>query len=646
MENISHKSGYTFKAFFIGSVFAAALAAGAPYGNMVLRGSYLTQDFSTPGAFFLFFVLVGVLNAPLKLLSPTLGLNRAELIVVYSMMLIASAITTCGLSEYLLPIMTSWHYFATPENQWAELFHPYIREFMVPYDPQAIKYFYEGLPAGGTVPWRVWALPLLCWSALVLVVYFVMICMAVILRRQWIEREKLLYPLAQLPLEMVHEVDQRRLPAFFKSLPMWIGFAVPFLISTTNAFHNYFHVFPTVQLADHISLFRHTVNLPVTISFPVLGFAFLINLDIAFGLWFFNILSNLQRGAYGLWGLTQHETLDTYSIDPAPIAHQGMGALIVLVFFSLWVGREHLRRVGRKAFLGDEKVDDSDEILSYRTAVWGLLGGLLFIGVWLYISGIPVFAVVLFLLAALIIFTGMSRIVAESGVPEARTPMMPQSFVVSGVGTEALGQQGLTALGFTFSWATELRIVVMSSCAHSLKLIAGLPGRHRLFFWVLMVAVLVSMVSSMGAILALSYRYGGINLNQWFFGGGARAPFETFVARRLLNPIGPDWDGWLSTGVGAGVMAMLMLCRHHFAWWPLHPIGYPISGLWLMSHSWFSIFLAWLCKWVVLKYWGPRGYRAVRPFFLGVILGQFVSAGLWLVIDACTGMTDNRIFSW
>ena len=37
---------------------------------------------------------------------------------------------------------------------------------------------------------------------------------------------------------------------------------------------------------------------------------------------------------------------------------------------------------------------------------------------------------------------------------------------------------------------------------------------------------------------------------------------------------------------------------------------------------------------------------AVRPFFMGAILGQFASAGVWLVIDACTGMTDNRIFSW
>ena len=62
----------------------------------------------------------------------------------------------------------------------------------VPDDPQAIKHFYEGLPTGAQVPWEVWLRPVLIWSALIVAVYFAMICIAVILRRQWIEREKLI----------------------------------------------------------------------------------------------------------------------------------------------------------------------------------------------------------------------------------------------------------------------------------------------------------------------------------------------------------------------------------------------------------------------------------------------------------------------
>ena len=641
-----NRSGYTFRAFFFGSVFAAALAAGAPYGNMVLRGSYLTQDFSTPGALFLFFALVGVLNALYKCVFPGGGLVRAEMLLIYSMMLIASAITTCGLSEYLLPIMGSWLYFATPENNWDDLFHSYIRDFLVPDDPQAIKHFYEGLPTGAQVPWEVWLGPVLIWSALIVAVYFAMICVAVILRRQWIEHEKLIFPLAQLPLDMVRDSDQYRLPPFFKSIGMWIGFAIPCLISSTNAFHNYFHVFPQIQLSSSIDLFRDSVHLPVVLSFPVLGFAYLINLDIAFSLWFFNVLVNVQKGLYGLLGVTSGEALDTFSVNPPAIAHQEMGALIVLVVFTLWVGRGHFKNVCRKAFSDAPDIDDTDEILSYRVAVWGALASLCFAGFWLWLSGMPLLVAALFLVSAFAIFVAMTRIVAESGVPEARTPMMPQSFVTSSIGTASVGESGITALGFTFAWATELRIVVMTSAAHALKLLDGQQGRHRPFFWALMLAVLVSMVSSLWAILDLSYTYGGINLNRWFFGGGARSPFESFVARRLINPAGPSWEGWFSTGIGASIMGGLMLARHYLIWWPLHPIGFPIAGLWLMSHSWFSIFLAWACKAIALKYWGPRGFRAARPFFLGAILGQFTSAGVWLIVDAFTGMTDNRIFSW
>ncbi len=640
------RTGYTFRAFFLGSVFAAALSAGAPYGNMVLRGSYLSQDFSTPGALFLFFVLAGVLNVLYKCLVPKGGLARAELLLIYCMMLIASAITTCGLSEYLLPIMGSWLYFATPENKWDDLFHPYIRDFLVPTDPLAIKHFYEGLPTGNSIPWAAWALPIFAWSLLVVAVYFAMICVAVILRRQWIEREKLIYPLAQLPLDMVRDSDESVLPPFFKSPAMWVGFILPCLISSINAGHNYFHVLPQIQLTTGIDLFRNSVHLPVVLSFPVLGFAYLINLDIAFSLWFFNVAVNMQRGLYGVLGIPTGEALDTFSVSPAGIAHQEMGALIVLVVFTLWVGRGHFKDVFRKALFNAADVKDDDEILSYRVAVWGAFSSLVFAGAWLWLSGMPPLVALIFLLSAFAVFVAMTRIVAESGVPEARTPMMPQSFVTTGIGTSAIGETGITALGFTFTWATELRIVVMTSAAHALKLLDGQQGRHRPFFWALMLAVLVSMASSLFAILYLSYQYGGINLNRWFFGGGARAPFESFVARNLSNPTGPSWQGWFSTGIGASVMSALMLARHYLVWWPLHPIGFPIAGLWLMSHSWFSIFLAWLCKAVALKYWGPRGFQAARPFFLGAILGQFTSAGVWLLIDAFTGMTDNRIFSW
>jgi len=193
-------------------------------------------------------------------------------------------------------------------------------------------------------------------------------------------------------------------------------------------------------------------------------------------------------------------------------------------------------------------------------------------------------------------------------------------------------------------WAADIRTFVMASCAHGLKLSDYLKTRNlRPLFWATWLAIGLSLIGSVWMVLHLSYQYGGINLSSWFFGGGVRAPFD-YIAVKLNTPTGPNWEGWLHTGIGGGLMALLMLGRHHFLWWPLHPIGYPISAVWLMDQLWLSIFIAWLIKLVVMKYGGPRLYRSTRPFFLGLIAGQFVIAGLWLLIDYFTGMTDNRVF--
>lgn len=61
-----------------------------------------------------------------------------------------------------------------------------------------------------------------------------------------------------------------------------------------------------------------------------------------------------------------------------------------------------------------------------------------------------------------------------------------------------------------------------------------------------------------------------------------------------------------------------------------------------MDYVWFSVFVAWCIKAVVLKYGGPGLYRSTRPFFLGLIMGQVFVAGLWLAIDYFTGVVGNQ----
>jgi hypothetical protein len=639
----SPDNAFSARAILTGSALSLCLACGAPYGNMVIRGSYLSLDFSTAGAIFLFFLLVGPLNFFAKKIHRPLALTRPELLVVYTMMITASAIPTMGLSEYLLTIITSAQYFATPENDWAALIGSHVPVWMAPQSPEAITWFYEGLPEGTALPWQPWIEPLCYWAVFAISLYLVMISSMVILRRQWVERERLVFPMVQVPLEMVRSTESGA-RTFFRNPIMWAGFALPLFVSSLNGLHAYYGMVPGVQLVSNIPMFRDAVTVIFRLSFPMIGFSYLINLDIALSLWFFNVLAKIAQGAMGILGIASAEKLGIFGAAAKPIlAHQGQGAFFVLVFFGLWMARDHLRSVWRKATTGDEQIDDTQEMMSYRAALICLVGGYLVMTSWLTRAGMPLWVALATMALALAIFVGLTRVVAESGGAAAGTPLIASATLVSAVGSSIIGPAGMVGLAYTHVWGADIRTFVMVSCIHSLKLSEGMGKNVRPLFWVMLLAIAISLVGSVWTILYLAYTYGGINLNGWFFGGGARAPFD-LVAEKLQTPTGPSLEGWGNTLFGGVLMALLMMARHHLLWWPLHPIGYPVSMVWLTDQLWFSIFLAWLFKLVIMKYGGPRLFRSAKPFFLGLIVGQFFAAGLWLAIDYCTGMTDNVVF--
>ena len=64
------REALTWRGFWVGIFLSFFLAIGAPFGNMIIRGSYMSLDFSTPGAIFLFLLLIGVLNLLFHCLGP------------------------------------------------------------------------------------------------------------------------------------------------------------------------------------------------------------------------------------------------------------------------------------------------------------------------------------------------------------------------------------------------------------------------------------------------------------------------------------------------------------------------------------------------------------------------------------------------
>ena len=126
---------------------------------------------------------------------PAWALRPAELAIIVIMGLAATGIPTFIVGT-LLAIISSPYYGATPENDWAGNIHPYLPDWIVPRaDGDAMRWFYEGLPKGQGLPFDVWVGPLFWLLSLILTVYFACFCLVVIFRRQWVEHERLVFPL-------------------------------------------------------------------------------------------------------------------------------------------------------------------------------------------------------------------------------------------------------------------------------------------------------------------------------------------------------------------------------------------------------------------------------------------------------------------
>ena len=145
--------GVSLRAVLCGAALALWIGVSLPYTNMVIKGAVLAHNHNAPAALFVFFLFVGLVHTATAAIKRGWRFSRGELATIYIMALIATVIPTIGFSEYLLPIIAGFSYYATPENAWGDLFHPFLPRWAVPQDEDAIRHFYEGLPQGMPLPW-------------------------------------------------------------------------------------------------------------------------------------------------------------------------------------------------------------------------------------------------------------------------------------------------------------------------------------------------------------------------------------------------------------------------------------------------------------------------------------------------------------
>ena len=284
-------SGVSLRAVVLGLALVVLINLWIPYSEYIVRASRMNLS-HFPVAVFILFLLIRYLLTPLlSTLNPAFSLTPSEQLVIIAMGLAGGVVPGSGVLGFLLGTIATPYYFATPENRWAEFFHAHLPTYLVPPNTGgAMRDFYEGTLPGTPIPWPIWVAPLFWWLVFIVAIVFVSACIAVILRRQWSENERLTFPLLSPALHIVSPESTRDKSLQYRGL-YWAGFALSSGILSYNILHFFFPLVPDIKLT--LPFFYFAKGYPPI--FPrfniyIMGFAYFANLDVLFSMWFFHLL--------------------------------------------------------------------------------------------------------------------------------------------------------------------------------------------------------------------------------------------------------------------------------------------------------------------------------------------------------------------
>jgi hypothetical protein len=329
-----------------------------------------------------------------------------------------------------------------------------------------------------------------------------------------------------------------------------------------------------------------------------------------------------------------------------PLDHeQGAGAWLAIALFSLWFARGAIREAIRNAVRPRQEQDPSAP-MSDRLAVVGLALGGAFLIAFAMAAGMR-FSVAVILFAVFFGFmVALCRIRAEAGVAWHFGPWLkPYQFPVRLFGEGGLDARNLTALAGHGWYNLEYRSYPTPNQIEAMKIAEeGRFSARHLSLW-MMVALAVGILAAYWSILHLYYHLGAgtAKVNAWRINMGM-IPWNNLAGWLHTSRPLPDTPGLLAAGFGGLVTLGLAAMRSRFTWWPFHPVGYALGNSFEMDVVWCQYFVGWLCKVLTLRYGGIKAYRAALPFFIGLILGDYVIAGFWTLWGVAFGLEMYRCF--
>ena len=342
--------------------------------------------------FLLFFI--SILNILVKRIFPRLGLNSSELLLIYTMLSVASGICGLDMMQVLITFVGGVKWMATAENEWQDLFFHHIPDWLVVSDKDVLVGFHAGDSSLYTkLHILSWLTPVLVWSGFITILSMVMLCLTAIVRKQWIEREKLSYPIIQLPLRLTLQPKN-----FLSNRVMWTGFLIAGGIDMVNGLHFLYPSIPGFggQLYDLQPFFTtspwNAIGwTPIPIFPYAIGLAFFMPLDLSFSCWFFYLFWKIQRilgSALGLRNLPNFPYIEA----------QTSGAYVGLCVLAFWSTRHHLKQIFSPNSASSRKIDTKSNLehITNRLALFGIVIGFILLVSFSVIAGMSILTAAIF----------------------------------------------------------------------------------------------------------------------------------------------------------------------------------------------------------------------------------------------------------
>ncbi len=566
--------------------------------------------------------------------------SRGELLLIYAAVSISLSMDRGG---YILHYLQFGSYYGDAINGFKELYAQYP-SFYVPQDEQVILQFFEGSPSG-RVPWAAWWTPLAWWSVFNMMVMFAVMCLVALFRRQWVDHERLTFPLLFLPLEITGGEGRESVTAgFFRNPIMWVGFSAGALFNIINILHAFFPAVPGVGWYQQIDqgmtegFWRHVRPLGISFGLEVWGLSFLASGEALFSGWFFYLFMKLVKVVGREAG---------YLGAGFPYYMQvSAGACVAFAGYMIWVARGYLTGLVKSLF-GRPMPGDENEPIPAKLLVFGLIASTV-IMIWMMVYAGQNITLMLVYFATLYMYVLIAaRIRAEIGPPVAwNHPYgFDQQTPVHLMGTRAIkGMAGTTGTTLFYSMFWIGRTIFAHSAAQyqidGMRLADFGKVKRSSIVQIMLVGCVVGLLLTWWYHLDVGYKYGqgligaktGRAGKAWAL-NWSRGNYQ-LLHRAINQPRGPEMPILGAYGAGFIFAGALTVMRAKFSSFPFHPIGFILGTLYGDSTPyWFAFLFAWTAQRITLRYGGLQLYRKAVPAFIGMAFAHiFIGGILWRII--------------